>query len=41
MELVKSLKDEPAVQMPDACKITDPADYAYDAQAQPDSLGGN
>ncbi len=39
MELVKSLKDEPAVPMPDAYKIADPAEYAYDAQAQLDCLG--
>ena len=40
MELVKSLKDEPPVTMPDGYKITDPAEYDYDAQAQLDTLGG-
>lgn len=39
-ELVKSFKDEPAVGMPDARKISDPADYDYDAQAQLDTLEG-
>jgi hypothetical protein len=40
MELVKSLRDEPPVTMPDGYKITDPAEYDYDAQAQLDTLGG-
>jgi len=39
-ELVKSLKDEPPVGMPDARKITHPADFDYDPQAQLDTLGG-
>ncbi len=39
-ELVKSLKEEPAVGMPDARKINDPADFNYNAQAQLDILGG-
>ena len=40
MELVKSLREEPPVTMPDGYKITDPAEYDYDAQAQLDTLGG-
>jgi hypothetical protein len=40
MELVKSLRDEPPVTMPDGYGVTDPADYDYDAQAQLDTLGG-
>ena len=40
MELVKSLGHEPPVAMPDQYKITDPARYDYDAQAQLDVLGG-
>ena len=40
MELVKSLRDEPPVTMPAGYKITDPAEYDYDAQAQLDTLGG-
>ena len=39
-ELVKSLKDEPSVGMPDDWKIKDPADFDYGAQAQLDTLGG-
>jgi len=39
-ELVKSLKDEPALGMPDARKISNPADYDYDPQAQLDTLEG-
>ncbi len=39
-ELVKSLKDEPPVGMPDAYKVSAPEDYDYDAQAQLDTLGG-
>jgi len=39
-DLVKSLKDEPAVGMPDARKISDPADFDYDAQKQLDILEG-
>lgn len=39
-ELVKSLRDEPPVGMPDARKISDPADFDYDAQAQLDTLEG-
>jgi hypothetical protein len=39
-ELVKSLKDEPAVGMPEARKISNPADYDYDPQAQLDTLEG-
>ena len=40
MELVKSLREEPPVTMPDGYKIIDPAEYDYDAQAQLDTLGG-
>jgi hypothetical protein len=40
MELVRSLADEPPVGMPDQYRIADPAEYAYDAQAQLDVLGG-
>ncbi len=40
MELVKALKKEPPVRMPDAYKIIDPAGYDYDAQAQLDVLEG-
>lgn len=39
-EMVKSLKDEPPVGMPDARKISSPADFDYDPQAQLDTLGG-
>ncbi len=39
-ELVKSLKDEPPVGMPDSYKVSDPADFDYDAQAQLDTLDG-
>ncbi len=40
MELVKSLKNEPAVNMPEAYRIEDPQEYDYNAQAQLDTLGG-
>jgi len=40
MELVKSLKNEPPVKMPDAYKIEDPEAYDYNAQTQLDTLGG-
>jgi hypothetical protein len=40
MELVKSFKDEPPIQMPDAYKIQDPNEYNYDAQKQLDVLEG-
>lgn len=33
-ELVKSIKGEPAVTLPDTFSISSPADYQYDAQAQ-------
>ena len=39
-ELVKSLKGEPPVGMPDARKISDPIDFFYDPQAQLDTLEG-
>ena len=39
-ELVKSLKDEPPVGMPDKYGVNDPADFGYEAQAQLDVLGG-
>ena len=39
-ELCKSLKDEPPVGMSDTFRVSDPADYDYDAQAQLDTLGG-
>lgn len=39
-ELVKSLKGEPPVGMPDARKISDPVDFDYDPQAQLDTLEG-
>lgn len=39
-DLVTSLKDEPAVGMPDDWKIKEPADFDYDAKAQLDTLGG-
>jgi hypothetical protein len=40
MDEIKSLRNEPSVNMPDAYKIMDPADYSYDAQAQLDTLEG-
>ena len=40
VELVKSLKNEPPVNMPEAYRINDPEAYDYDAQAQLDTLGG-
>jgi hypothetical protein len=40
MELVKSLRNEPPVNMPDAYRVEDPEAYDYDAQAQLDTLGG-
>jgi hypothetical protein len=40
MALVKSLKNEPPVKMPEAYKIEDPEDYDYNAQTQLDTLGG-
>ena len=39
-ELCKSLQDEPPVGMSDTFRVSDPADYDYDAQAQLDTLGG-
>jgi len=33
-ELAKSVKGEPAVTVPDTCRISSPADYKYDALAQ-------
>jgi len=39
-ELCKSLRNEPPVGLPDARKISDPADFNYDPQAQLDTLGG-
>ncbi|MBN2125700.1 MAG: hypothetical protein JW821_15495, partial [Deltaproteobacteria bacterium] len=39
-DLVKSLKDEAPVGMPGARKVSEPADYNYNAQAQLDTLGG-
>lgn len=40
MELVKSLRNEPPVKMPDAYKVEDPDAYGYNAQAQLDILEG-
>lgn len=40
MEMVKSLRDEPPVNMPEAYRIEDPEEYDYNAQAQLDTLGG-
>ena len=40
MELVKSLRNEPPVNMPEAYKIEDPENYDYNAQAQLDTLEG-
>ena len=39
-ELVKSLRDEPPVGMPDDWMIKDPQEYDYVAQKQLDALGG-
>ena len=39
-EFLLSIKDEPPVGMPDKTKVSDPADYDFDAQAQLDLLGG-
>jgi hypothetical protein len=40
MELVKSIKGEPPVSMPDQFSVSSPADYGYDAMAQLATLKG-
>lgn len=40
LELVKSLREEPPVGMPDAYRVSDPGDYNYDAAAQLKTLEG-
>jgi len=39
-ELVKSIKGEPPVTIPDTFRVSSAKDYNYDAQAQLDTLGG-